>query len=202
MVPATERAWWDMAPMVSIDLGAADSAALMRIAHASVTQGLRLKKPPAQPAEPLSGALAEPGASFVSLYRHGDLRGCVGSLSPCRALGFDVLHNAYGAAFHDIRFPPLAASELAELSLAITLIGPMTPIAVTDEQSLLATLRPGIDGVVLEGHGRRATFLPAVWEQLPAPRAFLRHLKHKAGFPPEFWSPGLSFQRYETVTLA
>ena len=187
--------------MASIELTVAESDALLEIAREAVTEAVRTGAAPRETAAPLTGVLAESGASFVTLYRNEALRGCVGSLSPVRPLGLDVMHNAYAAAFHDTRFPPVAAHELAALSVTVTLLGPTSSIAVTDEDALLCALRPGIDGLVLQGHGRRATFLPAVWKQLPAPRAFLRHLKHKAGFPPEFWSSELTFQRYETITL-
>ena len=64
------------------------------------------------------------------------------------------------------------------------------------EASLAATLRPEIDGVVLECARHRATFLPQVWEQLPHPRDFLRALKRKAGLPEDFWSDDVRVLRY------
>ena len=60
-------------------------------------------------------------------------------------------------------------------------------------------LRPGVDGLVLSEGAASATFLPAVWESLPEPRAFLDALRRKAGLPPGHWSPALRCQRY-TVT--
>jgi AMMECR1 domain-containing protein len=54
-----------------------------------------------------------------------------------------------------------------------------------------------VDGVLLEFGGRRATFLPQVWEQLPEPRQFLTQLKRKAGLPADFWAEGLRLSRYE-----
>jgi AMMECR1 domain-containing protein len=58
-------------------------------------------------------------------------------------------------------------------------------------------LRPGIDGVILVAGHRRSTFLPQVWEQLPAPRSFMAHLKQKAGLPADWWPSEVQLQRYE-----
>ena len=67
---------------------------------------------------------------------------------------------------------------------------------VASEEHALASLRPGIDGVVFEYGHYRSTFLPQVWEQLPEPDAFLAHLKRKAGLPPGFWVNDLKLSRY------
>jgi AMMECR1 domain-containing protein len=60
---------------------------------------------------------------------------------------------------------------------------------------VLLRLRPGVDGLVLEAGGRSATFIPAMWEQLPDPREFLRQLRRKAGLP-DAWQPGTRLSRY------
>jgi AMMECR1 domain-containing protein len=65
-----------------------------------------------------------------------------------------------------------------------------------DEADALAQLHPGIDGVVLEAGWHRATFLPQVWEQLPDPRQFMAHLKHKAGLAADYWSDEVRLSRY------
>lgn len=143
--------------------------------------------------------LAEPGATFVTLVAGDALRGCIGTLLAHRPLAEDVWANARGAAFHDPRFPPLAAHELAATEIEVSLLSRIEPLEVADERQALATLRPGVDGVLLELGGQRATFLPQVWESLPEPADFLRHLKHKAGLPPGLWDPQLHLSRY-TVT--
>jgi hypothetical protein len=143
--------------------------------------------------------LAEPGATFVTLTRGGELRGCIGSLEPHRPLGEDVRANARAAAFRDPRFPPLAAAELPRVTIEVSLLGPAVPLAVTSEAEALARLRPERDGVILEYGEARATFLPQVWEQLPDPRSFVAHLKQKAGLPPSFWSPELRLWTYEVT---
>ena len=67
------------------------------------------------------------------------------------------------------------------------------------EQALLAQLRPGIDGVVLEFARSRATFLPQVWDALPEPTEFLAELKRKAGLPIDFWSATVHISRYRVT---
>jgi len=66
---------------------------------------------------------------------------------------------------------------------------------------LLAELRPGIDGLLLEDGRHRSTFLPKVWEQLPEAREFLGQLLAKAGLPADHWSPSLRVHRYRALTF-
>jgi hypothetical protein len=140
--------------------------------------------------------LAEPGACFVTLTRQGELRGCVGTLEAHRPLGMDVRENALAAAFRDPRFMPLTRDEFEEIRVEVSLLSPTQPLAVTDEASALATLRPNIDGVVFEYRHFRSTFLPQVWEQLPDPAEFLAQLKRKAGLPMDFWAEPVRLSRY------
>lgn len=140
--------------------------------------------------------MAETGASFVTLRQHDELRGCIGTLEPRRPLGEDVAANALNAAFRDPRFPPLQEQELDSTEIEISVLSPMTPIPFVDEKDAAARLRPGEDGVVLEYRGRRGTFLPQVWENLPDARRFLAHLKRKAGLAEDFWSPEIRLYRY------
>ena len=166
--------------------------ALLGIARSAIAVELGM---PGQ-GKPAHALLAQPGASFVTLKRAGDLRGCIGSLRATRPLGVDVHANAIAAAFGDPRFPPLARFEFEEIVVEVSLLTADEPIDVTDEAELIARLRPGIDGLVLGYGHRRATFLPQVWEALPDPRDFLAALKRKAGLPEHFWSPQMNVSRY------
>jgi len=150
----------------------------------------------------LPPALTAPGASFVTLHRHGALRGCMGSLEPRRPLAEDVAGNARAAAYLDPRFPPVEPAELAALALEISVLAPAQPLAAASEAELVAALRPGVDGLVLREGARRATYLPSVWSQLPDPQQFVRQLKRKAGLPPDHWSPALRFERYEVESIS
>jgi len=124
------------------------------------------------------------------------LRGCIGSLQPYRSLLADVQANAVAAALRDTRFAPLSLAELAHTDIEVSVLSPMQPMQFADEADVLAQLRPGVDGVVLEFGPHRSTFLPQVWEQLPQARDFMAHLKRKAGLPADFWDAGVRLQRY------
>ncbi|MDD5248555.1 MAG: AmmeMemoRadiSam system protein A [Rhodocyclaceae bacterium] len=151
---------------------------------------------PPQP-EPAHPRLAKPGATFVTLTRDGDLRGCIGSLEAWRPLASDLLANACAAAFRDPRFPPLAREELPATRVEVSLLTAPEALLVSDEADALRRLRPGVDGVIFEWRGQHATFLPQVWDSLPEPKEFLAHLKQKAGLAPDFWAPDVRLYRYE-----
>lgn len=142
-------------------------------------------------------ALHEPGATFVTLTRGGQLRGCIGSLEAWRPLDHDVRENAQSAAFRDQRFPPLNHAELEHTRVEVSLLTPPEPLPVSDAAGAIRQMRPGTDGMIFECHGQRGTFLPQVWESLPDPRQFFGQLKQKAGFSPDFWSPDVKLYRYE-----
>lgn len=165
---------------------------LLQLARAEIAGRLGEEAP-----RPVDKAwLHEPGATFVTLTRTGELRGCIGTLEAHRPLGIDVRENALAAAFRDPRFMPLSREEYPGVRVEVSLLSPTQPIEVPDEISALATLRPHVDGVVLEYGHHRGTFLPQVWEQLPEPAEFLAHLKRKAGLPMDFWAEGVRLARY------
>jgi AMMECR1 domain-containing protein len=70
-------------------------------------------------------------------------------------------------------------------------------VPARNEAEALAAMRPGVDGLVISWRGQRGTLLPQVWQQLPAPAAFLAALKHKAGLRADFWAPDVQLQRFE-----
>lgn len=151
-----------------------------------------------QPGMPVEDSpdLHAPGASFVTLTQHGQLRGCIGSLEAWRPLGQDVQENALAAAFRDPRFNALSADELSLTRVEVSLLTAAEPISFSSEADALAQLRPGIDGIIFSAGTRRATFLPQVWEQLPKPELFMAHLKQKAGLPADYWGPNVRLERY------
>jgi hypothetical protein len=172
--------------------------AVLVIARRAIAQRLGLPAPGAG-AHERHERLAQPGASFVTLRSRGELRGCIGSVECFRPLAQDVAENAVGAAFRDPRFAPLTAAELPRISVEVSLLSARELIEAGSEEELLRRLRPGVDGLLIEAVGRRATFLPAVWDMLPEPQEFLAALKHKAGLSTGFWGPQLRASRY-TVT--
>ncbi len=142
-------------------------------------------------------ALHQPGATFVTLTRDDQLRGCIGSLQAHRPLIDDVRTNASNAAFCDPRFPPMTPEEFATVRVEVSLLTPPAALSFRDEADALSQLRPHIDGVIFAAKGRRSTFLPQVWEQLPTPQLFMAQLKKKAGVPVDYWGPDVTLERYE-----
>ena len=176
---------------------------LLALAREAIAAAVGAPAPPAEwltPARRGAPWLQVAGACFITLTQEGRLRGCIGSVQARRPLADDLRANARAAALADPRFPPLTEAELPVTRVEVSVLSPAEPLAAATEDEALAALRPGIDGIILEfGGDAHATFLPQVWESLPAPRDFLAHLKHKAGLPSDFWSPDLRLQRY-TVT--
>jgi len=179
--------------VTEFDLG----STVLALARSAIAEKLGL----AGMLDPVSHArLEEPSATFVTLKQAGGLRGCVGSLQAVRALRDDVRANAVAAAFRDPRFAPLEASELPRTSLEVSLLSAEERIEAVSERQLLAQLRPGVDGVILEYGRHRATLLPQVWAQVSDPRDFFAALKVKAGLPEDFWTEGMLISRYGAVT--
>jgi hypothetical protein len=175
---------------------------LLDLAQRSICHGLENASPlPVNPAS-YSEKLRQARASFVTLHRLGDLRGCIGHLAAIQPLVMDVSENAFAAAFRDPRFAPLERNELAGLELQISVLTPATPIEFSSEAELLESLQPGIDGLILKLGRQQGTFLPSVWESLPDSRSFLDHLKLKAGLPRDYWSDQILVFRYQTESFA
>ena len=145
--------------------------------------------------------LQEDRASFVTLHLDHQLKGCIGSLQAHQHLVQDVAHNAYAAAFLDPRFPPLTSDEFPKLKLHISVLNVPEPMTFTSEEDLVQQLRPGIDGLILTDGAYKGTFLPSVWEELPDPALFIKHLKQKAGLSPDYWSENIEVERYTVESI-
>jgi AmmeMemoRadiSam system protein A len=194
-----------MAPMSSNNpvpsLAPAHHSVLLGLARESIRHGLRHHRPPVVDLDGYAPELGQPRASFVTLQLDSQLRGCIGSLEAHRPLVVDVAHNAFAAAFRDLRFPPVDENEFARLELHISLLTPAVPLVFESEADLLARIVPGEDGLILADGPCRGTFLPAVWESLPDPAQFLEHLKLKAGLPRGYRSDTLRVWRYRTEVI-
>jgi AmmeMemoRadiSam system protein A len=171
------------------------------VARESIEHGLAHECPLTVDPEQFSPQLREPGACFVTLRRSGHLRGCVGSLEATRPLVADVAYNAFASAFRDSRFRPLTREEAVDLEIHLAILTAPEPLPCETQADLLAELKPGIDGLILQDGPYRATFLPAVWESLEEPERFLAELKRKAGLSPDHWSGSIRFQRYRAQSI-
>ena len=185
-------AFWDGAP----EFSSAHGRMLLGIARSSIEAALGVSA-----AKPLPGDswLKPARATFVTLMLNGRLRGCIGSLEAERALGEDVSSNARAAALSDPRFPPLTREELAAVRIEVSLLSTPKLLAFADHAGLIAQLRPGEDGLILERGSARATFLPQVWEGLPDPEQFVAELKRKAGLAPELSTAQCRVWRYRVL---
>jgi AmmeMemoRadiSam system protein A len=178
-----------------------DRRLLLAIAKQSVSHGLTHRRP--LPVEPALHApsLQAVRATFVTLRIGAELRGCIGMLAAKRPLIVDVAENAFAAAFRDMRFGPVAEYEYHLLDFHISVLNPSEAMTVASQDDLLAQLRPGVDGLIIEEPPKRATFLPDVWQTVPEPGQFLAHLKLKAGFDADYWSQRIKVWRYTTESF-
>jgi AmmeMemoRadiSam system protein A len=176
--------------------------ALLSLARASIAWHLRAGSSLAVDPAHYAAEIQVNRAAFVTLKKNEELRGCVGTMNAWRPLVADVAENAAAAALEDRRFSPVTLTELADLEIAISLLSGLSRIPAETEAELVAQLRPGIDGLVLRDLKRQAIFLPQVWAQLDNPRAFLDHLKVKAGLAEDYWSSALIFERFTSVSIA
>ncbi len=180
------------------DLDDESEGALLDIARSAIDEALLGQAP--SPRSALPASTSRPGASFVTVRRDGELRGCIGSMTPVRSVAADVAHNAV-AATRDPRLPPITPTELVDLDIKISVLTPLQPLDVTSRAELLAVLQPGVDGIAIGSGPNRATFLPSVWEQLPEPDDFLDQLWRKAGLKSRHWPDDLVVEHYRTVEI-
>lgn len=173
---------------------------LLEIARASIAEALGFEASKPSTDEPW---LREWRATFVTLKQDEGLRGCVGILGAQRPLADDVAANARAAAFQDSRFEPLTREELARTDIEVSLLSAPKRLLFEDHRDLIAQLRPGVDGIILEyggeNTGKRATFLPQVWEGLPDPEQFIAHLKQKAGLAKDTRTERCRVMRYTVL---
>ena len=164
-----------------------DRGTLLKLARQTIQLTAAGERLPRLDLEAYSEDLRREGASFVTLTIGGQLRGCIGALEAYQPLVLDVQEHAAAAASEDYRFRPVRPEEVPLLEIEISRLTPTQALSYTDAQDLIAQLRPGLDGVLIRDGGRRATFLPQVWEKLPDPQNFMSHLCVKMGAPENYW---------------
>jgi len=137
-------------------------------------------------------------AVFVTLHKHGELRGCIGSLEPHQPLAEAVRSSAVSAATQDPRFPPVTPGEVGELEIEISVLSPLREVASADEITV------GEHGVVVSEGMRRGVFLPQVateqgWDRDTMLTALCAH---KAGLPPDAWRHGCDLSVFTTQVFS
>jgi AmmeMemoRadiSam system protein A len=112
-----------------------------------------VSRAPAPPAPDLP-LYSRRAACFVSLKKRGELRGCIGTLTPAELdLGREIARNAHSAALQDPRFRPVRPDELAELGVSVDVLSPCEPCVSAD-------LDPARYGVIVSAGFRRGVLLP------------------------------------------
>jgi AmmeMemoRadiSam system protein A len=167
----------------------ADRALLLRLAREAIVA--HVTGAPA-PAVEVCDAAACPGAAFVTVHNHGELRGCIGHVDVDEPLGTVIARCAVAACTSDPRFSPVAAAELPDLDLELSLLGPFEPIAGPDDVDI------GRHGLVVEMGPHRGLLLPQVAPEWQWDReTFLAQTCHKAGLPKDAWRHGAKMWRFE-----
>ncbi len=181
-----------------LQIPADDRAALLSLARKTIEFYFAHRRKPtaAELGIKITPAMRQIAGAFVTLHKHGELRGCIGEIFPTRALYEAVMDHALNAAFKDYRFPPLAESELNECDIEISALSEPVEVPSSDHIEL------GRHGIVLQKGSRSAVFLPQVapeqgWD-LPTT---LTHLALKAGLGPDDWRQGCRFYVFEAVVF-
>lgn len=165
---------------IDLGLSGGEKALLHRIAREAIEahcRGETLAR-----IEATSKKLKEPCGAFVTLHKHGQLRGCIGHIVGDRPLAETVSQMAIAAAFHDPRFPPVQAEELKDLEIEISVMTPLRQITNVEE------IQVGVHGIIIEQDGRSGLLLPQVATEYGWDRnTFLEYTCRKANLPRDAW---------------
>jgi AmmeMemoRadiSam system protein A len=163
---------------------------LLVIARSAIVDALRRHgglPPAAVAAATATPALCEPHGAFVTLHKPApdgalELRGCIGYVQAPGPLAETVARAARAAAFHDPRFPAVAADELALLEVEVSVLS--RPLPVSDPAEVTA----GLHGVIIKRGFASGLLLPQVASEQSWDReTFLDHACLKAGLPSTAW---------------
>jgi AmmeMemoRadiSam system protein A len=160
-------------------LSSDDWQTLAEIAHRSISSAIIEKSLPDLP--PFPPSLSKPGGAFVSLYCHGELRGCVGQVENPGPLADVVAQSAISAALYDARFSPIASDEIAELKVEISVLS--VPESISPEAIVV-----GRHGLLVMRERFKGLLLPQVAiERKWSAQRFLEETCCKAGLPRDAW---------------
>lgn len=132
--------------------------------------------------------MKERAGVFVSIHKHGQLRGCIGTFEATKdSVAEEIVANAISSATRDQRFPPIEASELNELEYNVDILS--KPELVDDVNQL----DPERYGVIVESGFRRGLLLPDL-EGVDSVDKQIEICRLKAGIP--FTAP-VTLYRFE-----
>ena len=129
--------------------------------------------------------MKEQAGVFVSIHKHGELRGCIGTFEPAKDnVAEEIITNAISSATRDPRFPPVAMSELDDLEYSVDILTKPEPVENESQ------LDPKEYGVIVESGFRRGLLLPDL-EGVDSVEEQIDICQRKAGI-----SPGESVNLY------
>jgi len=160
---------------------------LLELARASLEAAAKGQPAPAPDESKLTDNLRRRGGAFVTLTKHGELRGCIGHILPYDTLYESVIQNAAAAALQDPRFPRVREEELDEIHVEVSVLTVPRRLTASSPDELLKKLEPGKDGVYLVVGPYTSTYLPQVWDNLPDKADFMARLSVKAGLRADTW---------------
>jgi len=167
--------------MNSFQLTEAEQVYLLSVARASIAEHAGASVP-SLAKKPDSETLDSRCGAFVTLWKQGELRGCIGYI-----IGFDPLTDtiheaARAAAFEDPRFPPVQADELSSVRIEISVLSEPAPMTSYDEYQL------GVHGLIVRDGRHAGLLLPQVATEHGMTREeFFTALCRKAGLPGNEW---------------
>lgn len=158
---------------------------LIRIARRAINQIL---KPHDVEKMHVYDFLEEKRGVFVTLYKKGKLRGCIGYPQPVMKLGDAIIDAAKAAAFEDPRFKPVILDELDDIELEISVLTVPELIEVSDSDEYLSLIHIGEDGLIIRGDYGSGLLLPQVFVKYGCNvNDALEMLCQKAGLSPGDW---------------
>jgi len=135
----------------------------------------------------LKEKLSQKVGVFVTIYKKGHLRGCIGIPEPIFPLGLALIKSAHAAAFEDSRFPPLQKEELSEIKIEVSILTPPEKIKAKPGEHH-KQIRIGQDGVIVRKGIVSGLLLPKVAEEFGwDAEEFLTQTCIKAGLSPTCW---------------
>lgn len=176
--------------VTEVRISRSDQRLLLQLARQTVEQYVQERTIPE--IEVNSPALKQIGASFVTLKKDGNLRGCIGHIIARMPLYRCVQQMAVAACSQDRRFPPVKPGELSHLKYEISVLTPLKEVEDISE------IEVGRDGLYIRKGMRSGLLLPQVATEQGWNRdGFLIHTCLKAGLPPDAWKSGAELYRFQ-----
>jgi hypothetical protein len=167
-----------------------DKAALLKLARETITRYLTTETMPLP--RGFNYADYHNQGAFVTLNKHGQLRGCIGHMAEDMPLSRVIGSMAMQAAFNDRRFSPITLDEMDDIEIEISVLTPFKLVSGVDDIVI------GRDGILIKKRGRQAVYLPQVateqgWDLTET----LNNLCLKAGLPRDAWHEDMEFYTFQ-----